>query len=669
MAVNTGNNPGSSWEKDKQNPSAEEASNATLTSGLAKGGLGGLFTIPSMTSDNRNLREVSDTLEQIQEIYKRAKNSTTAELQLRIIPEVENMTSAISPVLPGLCFYREIGGTMYVMGALFSNRQLCISSEYIRVNSMNYGGVSQSVSAPLPPASYADKNLVDNLKAHYTKVGEAKGSKLVTVINLVVVDLEMLDHPEAGEVKDRAHTLAAYLTGQWEEAILVKVPQELAVGGVELPSPFALKATPYGKDGHAEARVSAISGRVTVGKTLSAANMEVIASTMNNINNQQASSANSKEIARVTATVSLNAQSFQAYIAGLQASSGRQQQEALQRMMNLGGGIYPQGYRPLAPVITIEEAVAGEMMSYNQGLYPYFFGLYLLMSTNNNFVFAEALRKQSVGARGNLANLEVRIDEMLAQVGVIPNRIVLTEKTVSDTDLVNQWIRQNVSPHATFQVNINPCGPHAPIQNFLVGLAGKNRKEEVQTMVAILNALSNNAFSAIIERNIKANSGWNPSLPVLHRTPVITVNGLAEIGGKKLNTQELDEMMLGHLKGKGGTQAIQQYLATQYGMTQEDFKARCQKLRIELNQSVFDGAVHINSFSQTHIWDPLLMSAIGEAMDGIGTLNVANNLGSFRTNNLVYAPGAGLATYASVGSNNPNGSNISASYGLNQSFG
>lgn len=669
MSVNTGTN--SSWEGDNkaENNQPDESSTQTNTSGLVKGGLGGLFTMPSMTSDNRNLKEVADTLEQIQEIYKRAKNSTTAQLQLNIIPEVENMTPSISAVLPGLCFYREIGGTMYVMGALFSNRNLCISSEYIRVNNMGYGGVSQSVSAPLPPSSYADKTLADNLKAHYAKVGEQKGSKVVTLINLVVVDLEMLDHPEAGEIKDRAHMLAQYLTGQWEEAVLVKVPQELAVGGVELPSPFANKAQPYGKDGHAEARVSAISGRVTVGKTLSPANMEVIASTMNNINNQHAASANSKEIARVTATVGLNAQAFQAYIAQLQVSGGQAQQEALQRMMNLGGGIYPQGYRPLAPVITIDEAVAGEMMSYNQGLYPYFYALYLLMSTNNNFVFAEALRKHSVGARGNLANLEVRIDEMLAQIGQFPNRIILTEKTISDTDLVNQWIRQNVSPHATFQVNINPCGPHASIQNFLVRLASKNRKEEVQTMVAILNALSNNAFSAIIERNIKANSGWNPSMPVLHRTPVITVNGLAELGGKKLNTQEVDEMMLGHLKGKGGTQAIQQYLAVQYGMTQEDFKARCQKLRIELNQSIFDGAVHINSFSQTHIWDPKLMSAIGEAMDSIGTLNVANNLGSFRTNNLVYAPGAGLATYASVGSNNPNGGALGGGYGMQMSFG
>lgn len=663
----------STWEDDSNKTGkegAEEPSILTTTSGLAKGGLQGLFSLTSMTSDNRNLKEVADTTEQIIELYKRIKNSTTAELQLSIIPEVENMTSAISPVLPGVCFYREIGGTLYVMGALFSNKHLTISSEYIRMNSpMGFAGVAQSVSAPLTPASYADKQVVDNLRAHYERVGESKNIKSVTIINMVVVDLEMLEHPEAGDIKDRPHALAQYLTGAWEEALLVKVPQELAINSVKLPSPFSNKSSPYGKDGHAEARVSAISGRVTAGKTLSPANMEVIASTMNNINNPNAYSANSKEIARVTATVSLNAQSFQAYTSQLAASTGPQQQEAMRRMMNIGGGIYPQGYRPLAPVITIEEAQAGEMMSYNQGLAPYFFGLYLLMATNNNFVFAEALRKHSVGARGNLASLEVRIDEMLAQVGVVPNRIVLTDKTVGDTDLVNSWIRQNVSPHATFQVNINPCGPHASIQNFLVRLSGKNRKEEVQTLISLYDSLSNNAFSAILERNMKASTGWNPTMPVLHRTPTITANGLAGLGGKKLNTQEVDEMFLGSVKGKGGLASIQQYLANQYGMTNEDFKARCQKMRLELSQSIFDGDVHINSFTQTHIWDPQLMAVIGEAMDGIGTLNVANNLGSFRSNQLVFAPGGGLATYTSVGSNNPTGANLGAGYGMNQAFG
>lgn len=668
MSVNSGNN--SAWEGDDNNTNkGEQETVLPGTAGLMKSGLAGLFALPSMTSDSRNLKEVVETTEQITELYKRAKNSTTAPLQLRVIPEVENMTPSISPVLPGICFYREIGGVMYVMGALFSNKGLTNASEYIRFNNVGMAGGQQAISAPITPANYADKTVLDNMRAHYTKHAETNNAPGgVTVINMIVVDLEMLNHPEAPEPKDRPHALAQYLVSAWEEAILVKIPQEMAIGNQDLPNPFINKTSPYGKDGCAEARVSAISGRMTVAKTLSPANMEVVVSTMNANNNQGQFGANSKEIARVTATVSLNAQAFSVY--QQQLTSGRMQQDAMQRMMNLGGGIYPQGYRPLAPAITIEEAMAGEMMDYNQGLYPYFFGLYSLMATNNNFVFVEALRKHSVGARGNLAGLEVRIDEMLAMLGGnVPGRIILNDKNVSDTDLVNQWIRQNVSPHATFQVNINPCGPHSSIQNFLVRLSHPvKRKDEVKTVIGVMDALSNKAFSAIVARNVESKTGWNPTMPILHRTPTISVNGLAGMGGKKFNTQELDEMMLGSMKGKGGLASIQNYLGIQYGMTNEDFKARCQKLRIELNQSLFDGDVHINSFTQTHIWDPLFMSAIGEAMEGIGAMNVANNMGSFRSNNLVYATGGGLATYASVGSNNLNGGVVGGN-NLQYSFG
>lgn len=676
MSLNTGNTSAWATDADKQPENQDRPFQAT--SGLTNTGLTGLWALTSMTSDGRNMKIVSDTVDQLLENYKRIKASTTGDLQRSIIPEVEHMTPAISSILPGISLFREIGGVLYVMGVLFSDKERTISSEYIRMNAVSLGsfnnGSTQSVSAPVPPANYIDDTLVENLRKHYLKVGEAKGIKNVSIINMVVQDMEMLNHDDAGELKDRPHLIANILAASWEEAVLVKIPQEAALNGQALPSPFKDPAKPYGKDGHAEARVSAISGRITSAKTLSAANMEVIASTMNNFsNNPNSFSANSKEIARVTGIVALNAQSFQAYTAQMAASGPAGQQEAIQRMMNIGGGIYPQGFRPLAPVITIEEASAGEMMGYNQGLAPFFYGLFLLMSTNNNFVFMEALRRHAVGSRGNLSNLEVRIEEMLTSIGGnFSGRTMLTDKSIADTDLVNAWIRQNVSPHATFQMNISLSGAHSPIHDFCQRLAGPTAKRinEVKTVMAIYDAMTNNAFSALVERNMKPGAtGWTPDKPILHRTPVITVNGLASHEGKKLNTQEVDEMMLGKLKGPKGGPSIQQYLATQYGAINEDPKARCQKLRLELGQSAFDGDLHINGFAQTHIWDPLFMAVVGEAMESVGTLNVANNLGSFRTSSIVYAPGAGLATLASVGSNGVNGTNVSLAYGMRQSWG
>lgn len=659
-----GKTTGTNWDKDN----TDAADNGSLAGHQDISGLASLFATTSMTADNRNLIEVGEVAEAMKKNYKQLSGSTTPQAQLAILPDVELMTTTISGILPGLVLYRRVNNTFWVMGVLFSNKELTISSEPIRINNIGGLGATQ-ISIPLVPTSYADKYVIENLRKHFQSLAEAEGLKQVAIINMTVVDLEMLNHQEAGDQKDRIARLAVYLAGQWETAVLVKVTHDIPAADMALPSPFKDPKQPFGKDGYAEARVSAIQDRVTKAGTLSPANMEVVASTVNNINNPASIQANSKEICRVTATVQLSGITYQAHMANLAASRGNlQQTDAIQAFLGMNGGLYQNGYRPLHPVITMENAIAGEMLNYNQGLFPYFFGLYLLMSTNTDYVFTEALRKLSVGSRGNLSALEPRIDALLQGV-FMGQRPQLNDKTITDTDVVNQWIRQNVSQHATFRTNIVTNGPDASVNNFLLNLSSKNRTEEIRTMVAVLDALSNNKFSELLERNIRNQTGWSIDKPALHRTQMIVVNGLAKLGNKELNTLEVDEMLLGHVKGKGGQQSVMNYLGIQYGSTQEDFKARCQKLRMELNQSIFDGNVHINSFAQSCVWDPNLMALIGEALDSIGTLNVANTTASFRPNQMVFMPGGGLATLASVGSNNSANMNAMGIFGSGVSFG
>ena len=655
----TGN---SSWDEE-----AERAQNSFGNSPQDVANLASLFSSTSMTSENRNLVEVGEVLKIMKENYKQLAGSTTPQAQLNILPDLAPMTSQISNILPGMVLSKQVNDAIWVMGVLFSNKLLTISSEPIRIN--NGGMGASQISIPLTPVSYANKEVIENLRKHFTTVAAGLGLTKVNIINMTVVDLEMLNHPEAGDVKDRPTRLAAYLANQWETSFLTKVAMVLPAAGIALPSPFKDPKQPYGKDGYAEARVSAIQDRVNKAGYLTAANMEVVASTTNNLNNSASVQTNSKEIARVTATVQLSGITYQAHMANLAQSRGRHQNsEAIQTFLGMNGGSYQNGYRPMHPVITMESAQAGEMMNYNQGLFPYFYGLYLIMSTNAEYVFTEALRRTNVGSRGNLSALESRIDMLLqgVHVGVRP---VLNDKTITDTDVVNQWIRTNVSPHATFRTNIITNGPDGSVNNFLLNLASKDRAEEIRTMVAVLDAMSNNVFSKLLERNREAKSGWTIDKPALHRTQMIVVNGLAKLGNKELNTLEVDEMLLGHVKGKNGQQAITNYLGIQYGSTQDDFKARCQKLRVELNQSLFDGNVHINSFAQSCVWDPQLMSLIGEAMDTIGTLNVANTTASFRPNSMVYMPGGGLATVTTVGSNNVNNINAIGAFNGGVAFG
>ncbi|MBS9733603.1 hypothetical protein, partial [Pseudomonas aeruginosa] len=68
--------------------------------------------------------------------------------------------------------------------------------------------------------------------SYYTRVAEQQGAKGVEVINMVVVDLEMLNHPEAGDPKDRSAR-----TG-WtpEKPVLHRTPILVVNGLAEAPN-------------------------------------------------------------------------------------------------------------------------------------------------------------------------------------------------------------------------------------------------------------------------------------------------------------------------------------------------------------------------------------------------------------------------------------------------
>lgn len=671
-----GNNNGQNNQQQQQS--------GVFNSGL----LGSLFGMNSMVADNRNLKIVSEVYDVLGEkIFKDINTSTTDDRQRKIVPKVEQLTQTLSPQLPGLGFWAEIDGTMFVMAALFSNRDLNIGSESITVN--NAHGSQQRTSIPLTPAAQINERFINNLKEHYTQVAASKGINNLVLTNLVVQDMEMLNHPESGETKDWPFNIAQYLATQWEESLLVYAAKYIVQKGAAIPSPWLEPNHPYGKDNAAEARVQAVSGRVTRGKTLSPANMEVIVTTMNSQGNnggQTFGQSNTREIIRASAAVSL---------AGVPWTDHQQQltmqMQSQDHMANMraflgnsfqAGSVWQGTYRPLRPEITIDTVQAGEMLRNNGGIFPWFYGLYSLMTSNNQFVWAEALRKSHVGGRGSLVGLETRI-KMVAQdmpgfaqlINPKNNlRIPLDDKNINDTDFVTNWIRQNVSPHAIFRVNLIPNGPDSPIVNFLRELCGTNSFEATKTVVALIDSMTKFKFSEIVNENKARGTGWfpDPQKPILINTNTLVVNGMAtstlasrDHKERFINTQEVDEMFICNSKpgdSAASTAAIDSYLGTVYGNNpNENPKERSQKLRVEHGSSLFDGRNHINSFGSSAVFDPGFMAAMAAAMDSIGSLNAANNLGSFRVHRLASTPGIGLATLVGAGSNGLN-------LGMNQSY-
>ena len=627
-----------------------------------------LFGAPSMASDNRQLPEVDSVIEVLKKSYTALEESTIPGAQRAIIPTVDKLSPAISAQLPGLVMHRVIGQDVWVMLSLFSNRDNTLASETVNV-SHGLNNMPNKTSVPVTPTGYFNNELVDSLKKHFKAMLEQNGLKgNVEITNLMTIDLEMLNHSQAGDLKERPQRLANYLKGQWELAIFTKLNNVFTQHKKPLPSPFKDPSAPYGKDGWAEARVTAVDAKVSKAGTLLPSNMEVVISTVNNPNNSNQNNnvnSSSKAIVRALATVELSAISYAMHMQNLQAiSNAGGQSSAMQQFLNVGSAVYTNGYRPLHPVITLDHAQAEEMMNYNNGLFPHYYALFALMCTNNDYIFAEALRRSNVGARGNLSAFEPRIEQLIAQVwnGA---RTIMDDKTILDTEAVNKWMNQNIAPNALFRSNVILGGLDSPVNKHLEILSDPvlaNRQNAVATMMATLDAMSNGRFSALVAENVNAKKGWTPALPALHRTKIIAVNGLAKnAGGKELNTLEVDEMYLGTHKGKAQLQKSMDYLTIKYGTNNEESRSRCQKLRVEIQASLFDGHAHINSFGYSCVWDPHLMAVIGAALSEIGIINVANTYSSMRPNNMAFMPMAGLQTLASVG--NSNNMNILGGFG------
>lgn len=628
--------------------------------------LNDLFHTPSMSSDNRQLPEVDEVLELLKKGYTAMGESTIQPAQRAIIPTVDKVSPVISSTLPGLVLHRFVGDSVWVMLVLFSNKDNAIATETVQV--LQPMGMPHKTSVLLTPTNYFTNELVDNLRKHFKQLLEQNGMKgEPEIINLMTEDLEMLQHSQAGDLKERPQRIANYLKGQWETAVFVKICSEMPKRKARLPSAFKDPSAPYGKDGWAEARVTAVENKVSKAGTLMASNMELVISTTNNPNNNNGNNnnPNSKGIVRALATVQLSAISYQMHMQNIAAiSQAGGQADAIQAFLGINGGMYANGYRPLHPVITLDSAIAEEMMNFNNGLHPYYYSLFALMCTNTDYIFAEPLRRANVGSRGNLSAFEPRIEQLIAQVysGARPQ---MDDKTILDTEAVNKWMHQNISPNALFRSNVILGGLDSPVNKHLEVLSDPvlaNRQSAVQAMIAVMDSMSNGRFSEIVAENVASGKGWKPGDVALHRTKMIAVNGLAKNPqGRELNTLEVDEMYLGTHKGKAGLQQSMNYLSILYGTTNEEVRSRCQKLKIEMSTSLFDGHLHVNNFGFSCVWDPHLMAVIGKALSEMGTLTVANTYASMRPNNMAFMPMAGLQTVTSVGTSN--GMNLLGGFG------
>ncbi|UVD42056.1 hypothetical protein KPN8_265 [Klebsiella phage KPN8] len=642
------NQNGNNWEQTVLNTAAGKGEPIVSASAENFGSqLLGLLGQASLLGSSKNVPEVEETAALIKKRVTDLKNGTPGETQKKILPEVNIITKPIISALPGivLSLHMNNNPAVYVMPVLFSNRHLTNTLEEIQIDN----GVNQQrkMSMPFTPDSYARADLFEQIKMHYKAMLQDKGVSECVIINVMVIDLEQIVGDDVLN-QGKSPLLRDEIMRSWEQGLMVQIAKIAAnQPKASLPSPFsATGGKAYGQHGNAIARVEPIRGQYVNEGLLSPANLTIRMQTANH-NGYQGNAEQSREIVNTYATVSLMGSPIQQFNPQL---TGNIPQPYLQTPNGR-----PQGYTPLQPVVIMNHAKAGEVLGDATGLSTYFMGLFSLMATNSNYLFAEALRSKNVGSRGSLTDMEHRIRQMENGLPPRTKGTEMTDAKLSDIDFTTNWIRANIGPKAVFAADLIQFGPDAAISNFLFNLTSgaKDYSKCVKTVIAIVDSISGDAkaMSAVIaenQANNNGNGGWIPGKPVLHVSNALIPVGTAVLDNKRIALGEVDEMFLSkHYKDQ--ITPMNQYLENMYGSNPNvPEKLRRYNLLIQLS-TIFSEGVNLFGFARRCYWDPLFMDAFTKAMNTIGSLQVTGSMGQFAANVQVFAPGQQYISQATAG--------------------
>lgn len=643
---------GEHWGGNKDN----SGSNAEpQTGGGVPSGLLGLLQQISSFSNQRTTKEVDEVVECVTKQIKSLEAKNLPPISRQLLPKIVVLTNQDTGNLPGLCFQTTLDKTMYIMPVLFINAALSNAMEEINIP----GQMAKKVSMPFVPSSYLNNENLTRIKESFKNSGVNSDVRDVVIVNGRVVHLESF---RADEVTSDTlpNIITNQLMSQWHEAFLVTSTISAVKDGHKLFSPFIVDGKAYGPNSTAIARTESVKGFHTrAGETTPHNLVTKIVTTngSNNQNNQTTTSSQSKELVSAFATVQLLGNPLQQFIANMQANPG-----------NPGNAIGPNGapigYRPLTPLILMGYAQPGEMMGYNGGLQAFFTGLYALLTTNTNYISSEGYRGKSVGHRGNLTDMERRIDavQSLSNYGSIQTlprqkEQILTEAGLKDADVTFQWIQNNITQHAMFGVDICEFGIDAAIHNFLACLLDPKHTAHasaVKTAVAVIDSETKGAFSAIALQNEKDNKGgWTLTTPILRQTQAIIPVGTARQNGAFVNLGEVDEMFVSKHYANNTMKATE-FLGLMYGnsATPMDPRVRKYELYTKLNE-IFDNTVDLYGFAQRGLFLPSFLAVVAQAYESLGTLSVtAPSLGMSQMNTQVFAEGMDMYTTASAGNIN-----------------
>ena len=565
-----------------------------------------LLGAANLISSTHNVTEVSDIVKSLEETVKYLDKNTASQAQKLSLPRViQNITSDISPQLPGITLSTVVNGTCYVMPVLFFKTGVTEATESIYLaNESMPRGVAKAAT------SFMSAELMERVKQAYT-FRDGKTMDRVIIVSPTVINLEA-HLKNALKVEDVIVDVRNLLLKEWGTGLFNLVSLEAVKAGVKLPSMFK-DGKLFGKEDAAVARVEAVNKLNIDGKPVPY-NLAVRLSTTNKNNTQNVNSNNTKTIATNYLTVSLEAMSPQQFMQARQKAPG-------------------QCVGPLVPVISTGATVPGEQLNQNNSMMTALLGLYAGIGANQLQFFSEAFRGKECGSRGNIGNFNNYLTTMLGQA--YGTQQAITDKNITNAAVMNNWLQNYVAPNAVYVLDLPTFSDDVSNGDFWWNIIGKqNGSTYHRTLVSLLDSLSGGTFSNIIAEHGNKGQGrnpakeWVPGDAILNATQMMIPTGIAQgKDGKWFNLAEVDGMFLRQENYYGQNEAaVNEYLSLLSGQSGGDWKVRQFNIYNRLNQ-LFSSNVIIDGWSRRLIWSDAFFNTLAKAMAGAGMLSMSGSVG------------------------------------------
>lgn len=563
-----------------------------------------LISQANLISSTHSISEVSDIIKSIEDNVKLLDKNTASEAQKLSLPRsISQMTSDITPQLPGIVLSTVIGSQCYAMPVLFFKSGVTELTESIFLaNETMPRGIAKVAT------SFMTRELMEKVKTAYG-VRNGKQMNGVSIVSPIVINLEAFIKNSV-KPEDMVADVRNVLMKEWGTGLINMVCLDIAKDGVKMPSVFK-EGKVYGKDSAAVARVEPVNS-LTIDGRPTPYNLSVKLSTTNKNNTQNVNSTNTRTIANTYMTVALESMSMGQFQQARAARPGQ-----------------PVG--PLVPVISTGLTIPGETLNNNNSMVTAILGLYASIGANQMQFFSEAFRGKEVGHRGNIGNFNHYLSTMLQ--GLYTTQNFITDKNVTNAAVVNDWLGRYVAPNAVYVLDLASYSEDVSNSDFWWNLIfAKPGSTYHKALMNICDSLTGGRFSEIANANLakgrdrNPRAEWAPGDAVLTPTSIMLPTGIAQgKDGKWFDLGEVDGMYLRQENAYGQNEAaVNEYMALTGGQSGGDPKVRQFNIYNRL-QTLFSSNVIIDGWKRRCIWSDAFFRTLSEAMGAAGTVSMSSS--------------------------------------------